>query len=72
MMGALMANMLRGRLSVAKAQRNAGARTVKNLKRIIIEWRTPRNAPLTIRRKGFDDPLIHTRRLVRTIGWKPE
>lgn len=30
------------------------------LKESILEWKTPDNAPLTIKLKGFDDPLIET------------
>lgn len=30
------------------------------LKKSILEWNTPDNAPLTIKLKGFDDPLIET------------
>lgn len=31
---------------------------VEKLQEAIINWQSPRNAPSTIRKKGFDDPLI--------------
>jgi len=37
------------------------ARIVRDaMKLSILEWSTPPNAPSTIKRKGFDDPLIDT------------
>ena len=35
-----------------------GDAIVKDIKRTITEFSEPKNAPLTIANKGFDDPLI--------------
>lgn len=40
---------------------------ITSYKLTILEFDTPPNAPLTIKNKGFDDPLIHTGKLVRSI-----
>jgi len=69
-MGAMSKNFLAGRLDRAKANRNMGIRGVREFKAIITAWRLPRNAASTIQRKGFDDPLIHTKRLLRSVMWK--
>jgi len=71
-MGALYRNRLRGRVDRGKAYRNIGALTVKDMKRIILDWRIPKNAASTVKKKGFDDPLIHTKRLVNSIDWRME
>jgi hypothetical protein len=71
-MSALVKNILRGRLGPDKAERNIGIRAVRDMKKIVEGWKYPPNAPATIARKGFNDPLIHTRHLLRNIKWKRE
>ena len=44
-----------------------GRDAVETLKKTITEWSEPPNAPSTVARKGFDDPLIETRKLVDSI-----
>lgn len=33
-------------------------------------WTLPPNAPSTIARKGFNDPLVDTGRMMRSVDWK--
>jgi len=42
----------------------------KDVRQAVIEWDTPANAPSTIRRKGFDDPLIETGEMRDAIDYK--
>ncbi len=69
-MAALSKNMLLGRLDKNKANRNMGIRGVREFKAVVRAWRVPGNALSTIKKKGFDDPLIHTKRLLRSVMWK--
>ncbi len=69
-MAALAKNMLLGRLDKGKANRNMGLRGVKEFKEIIVAWKTPPNAKSTEKKKGFNNPLIHTKRLLRSVMWK--
>lgn len=40
---------------------------LSNYKKIIIEFDTPGNAPLTIAKKGFNDPLIETKEFLKAV-----
>lgn len=40
------------------------------IKYSIAEFNNPRNKPSTIKRKGFDDPLIHTGLMLATVKYK--
>lgn len=70
-LAALAKNFLLGRFDKDKANRNLATRGVRELKLVINEFDTPPNAPSTIRRKGFDNPLIHTKKFLKSIIWKP-
>jgi hypothetical protein len=41
-----------------------------DIKKTIKDMKEPGNAPSTIAKKGFDDPLIETRKLWASIKWK--
>lgn len=41
-----------------------------DLKKAVANWDTPRNAPLTVALKGFDNPLIDTGLLYDSIDFK--
>lgn len=47
-----------------------GAKIVGDIQEKIRDIRTPKNSPLTIENKGFDNPLIHTGSLRRHVTWK--
>lgn len=49
-----------------------GGAIVKDIKRTIKEFSEPKNAPLTIANKGFDDPLIEKGELRDSIHWITE
>ncbi len=42
----------------------------KHIKKYVIQLRVPANSPDTILRKGFDNPLIHTRQMLHSIDYK--
>lgn len=33
-------------------------------------WTSPPNAPATIKKKGFNDPLVDTGRMMRSVDWR--
>lgn len=47
-----------------------GITSANLLRTSVIEFKEPPNAPSTIKRKGFDDPLIETGLLRDTIDWR--
>lgn len=49
-----------GKLTWTALKEEMKRELVDILKESILEWKTPDNAPLTIKLKGFDDPLIET------------
>ena len=49
-----------------------GDAVVEDIKRTIKEFSEPKNAPLTIANKGFDDPLIEKGELRDSIHWITE
>ena len=48
-----------------------GIEMAQKLEDSIREFKDPANAPSTVARKGFDDPLIDTKRMVNSIKIKP-
>ena len=46
-----------------------GAILVSDLQEIIEDWSKPPNAPLTIKIKGFNNPLIHTREMIQSADY---
>jgi len=63
---------LQGSVGAGRARRNLGIRGELDVKQTIKSLKTPRNADSTIARKGFDDPLIHTKKLLNVISWQEE
>ncbi|GAY74275.1 hypothetical protein [Lentilactobacillus kosonis] len=64
--------VLMGRLTVDEALAKLGKQAVDDMKRTIKEFKNPRNAPLTVANKGFDDPLIDTGKMMNSITWHIE
>lgn len=56
--------------STTKFLKEIGKAHKEVLKKTVIEWASPSNAPITIKRKGFNDPLIHTKKLLNSIDYK--
>ena len=63
-------DMLHGRLRFDVAARRMARILVDEMKQQIISFRTPPNAPSTIARKGFNNPLIDTRTYLNAISFK--
>jgi hypothetical protein len=40
-----------------------------DLQEAILTWDTPPNAPMTIQKKGFDDPLIDTKTMLNNVTY---
>ena len=47
-----------------------GAVMAGQIQQSIIDLKEPGNAPSTIERKGFDDPLIDTGTMLRSVDWE--
>jgi hypothetical protein len=62
--------VLIGKIARASALSVIGRDGETDMKNLVEGWAEPPNAPLTIRKKGFNDPLIHTRRLLKEIRWR--
>jgi hypothetical protein len=70
--GAIVRLVLRGDVGVDKARRNLGIRGVRDAKKAVDAFSKPPNRPSTIAKKGFDNPLIHTKKMRDAIGWRVE
>lgn len=55
-----------------KTAREIGDLVVREVGDSIVHFNEPPNAPMTIKRKGRNDPLINTRRMLRTLKRKVE
>ena len=66
----LIKRVIPGRLARVSALSQIGRSAEGDMKNLIEAWDAPPNAPLTIAKKGFNDPLIHTRRLLKQIRWR--
>jgi hypothetical protein len=54
--------------SVMTVLNKAGTNFERTLRKVMLDWDTPRNAPLTIALKGFDDPLVETSELIANVN----
>jgi len=62
--------MLFGRLRFDVAARRMAKIMVADMQKAIESFRTPPNAPRTIQKKGFNNPLIDTRLYKKSISFK--
>lgn len=53
--------------SAHRALKEVAQKASENLEAAIRNKETPENAPMTIRRKGFDDPLIETGQMAESV-----
>lgn len=58
--------------SVLAAMQKSSNNFERTLRKVMLDWDTPRNAPLTIELKGFDDPLVETSELIANVTAKVE
>lgn len=61
-----------GKLSSESLGNQLGRRISNDIKKTIRDLHTPHNASLTVDRKGFDDPLQDTGKLIGSITWTHE
>lgn len=53
-------NAIKGKVHIIAGLQELGSAVAQDLKKAIIAWKKPPNAPSTIAKKGFNDPLIET------------
>lgn len=59
-----------GKTTFAKEYQKIGKMAVVDLKEVIEDWSSPPNSPVTIERKGFNNPLIDTGTMYDTVDYK--
>lgn len=65
-------SIMDGKLSQSELEARLGRRVSNDIKKTIRDLHAPRNAPLTIANKGFDNPLEDTGKLIGSITWNEE
>jgi hypothetical protein len=48
----------------------AGQFLASRLRKNIVDWSSPANRPRTVRRKGFNDPLVETGTMAASVGYR--
>lgn len=66
----VIGGVIDGRTTMAKGVGRVGARVVADVQQTMRAFDNPPNAPSTIARKGFDNPLIGIGRLRQSIDWE--
>ncbi|KRN13461.1 hypothetical protein IV37_GL000183 [Fructilactobacillus fructivorans] len=61
--------MYQGEIDPHEVMRRLGVLVVKDLQKTILDFKSPKNAPLTQANKGFDDPLMSSGKLYRSITY---
>lgn len=56
--------------SVLVAMQKSTNNFERTLRKVMLDWDTPRNAPLTIEMKGFDNPLVDSSELIANVTAK--
>lgn len=56
--------------SVMSAMQKSTNNFERTLRKVMLDWDTPRNAPLTVEMKGFDDPLVNSSELIANVTAK--
>lgn len=57
---------------VKKAMEHLGEIAAEDLADTIRIWTAPPNAPSTIKKKGFNDPLVDSGQMMNSVRWKVE
>src|SRR5690625_1095614 len=63
-------HVMEGKKTWTAAYSTIATKMAEALKMIMESWNDPRNSPMTVALKGFDNPLIETGELVNNIKWK--
>ena len=61
--------VLSGQSTMAVLQKSTNV-FEQTLRQVMLDWDTPRNAPITVELKGFDDPLRNTGELISEVTAK--
>lgn len=56
--------------SVMVAMQKSTTNFEETLRKVMLDWDTPRNSPLTVKMKGFDNPLINSGELIANVTAK--
>lgn len=65
-----MQRIAEGKSTFKQEYTRIGVQAKVDLKKAVADWDTPRNAPLTVELKGFDNPLIDSGLLYDSIDYK--
>lgn len=63
-------SVMTGKKTWTKMYSDIAPEMAKALKMVMESWDDPRNGPITISLKGFDNPLIESEELVNSIQWR--
>lgn len=63
-------DLLEGRVDPSQLLENVGSEASQDIRNTAVNMTDPPNAPSTIRKKGFDDPLVETGQMVNAINYK--
>lgn len=58
--------------SILTAMQKTTTNFERTLRKVMLDWDTPRNAPLTVEMKGFDNPLVESSELIANVTAKVE
>lgn len=53
-----------------KAFRLLGVKVAYDIRMSIVNWSEPANAPYTVAQKGFNDPLVKTHNMEKSVNWE--
>lgn len=67
----MVTSVLEGK-SVLTAMQKSTTNFERTLRKVMLDWDTPRNAPLTVEMKGFDNPLVDSSELIANVTAKVE
>lgn len=65
-----MQRIVEGKSTFKQEYTRIGVQAQVDLKKAVADWDSPRNAPLTVELKGFDNPLIDSGLLYDSIDFK--
>jgi len=57
-------------MDVEKMAEQLGMKMVKDVRKTILNFMIPLNAPSTVKRKGFNKPLIDSEQMLESVKWK--
>ena len=65
-----MQRIAAGKSTFKQEYSRIGVQAKVDLRKVVADWDTPRNAPYTVELKGFDNPLIDSGLLYESIDFK--